>query len=125
MTAKGPPEYTPTPGGEHRRRIGRWHVPQVWTMVELIRSSIFVLCELFVLLLLFSPFLVTPDEKGQTVLRPLGARWAVLGFARACWCWQRFLFRADIRAERAIATPNRHGPTFKCPTRIGACPVTR
>jgi len=48
-------------------------------MVELIRSSIFVLCELFVLLLLFSPFLVTPDEKGQTVLRPLGARWAVFG----------------------------------------------
>ena len=48
-------------------------------MLDLVRSSIFILCELFVLLLLFSPFLVTTDEKGAAVFRPLGARWAVFG----------------------------------------------
>jgi hypothetical protein len=48
-------------------------------MLDLVRSSIFIFCELFVLLLLFSPFLVTTDEKGQTALRPLGTRWAVFG----------------------------------------------
>jgi hypothetical protein len=52
---------------------------RVWAMLELIRSFIFIGCELFVLLLLFSPFLVTTDEKGATALRPLGARWAVFG----------------------------------------------
>ena len=33
-------------------------------MLDLIRGFIFIMCELFVLLLLFSPFLVTTDEKG-------------------------------------------------------------
>ena len=56
---------------------------QTLTMLDLIRGFIFVICELFVLLLLFSPFLVTTDEKGATVLRPLGARWAVFGACAA------------------------------------------
>ena len=42
-------------------------------MLDLIRGFIFIMCELFVLLLLFSPFLVTTDEKGATVSR-LSAR---------------------------------------------------
>jgi hypothetical protein len=58
-------------------------LPEVWTMLDLIRSSIFILCELFVLLLLFSPLLVTTDEKGATAFRPLGARWAVFGVCAA------------------------------------------
>jgi hypothetical protein len=52
---------------------------RVRTMLDLIRGFIFIICELFVLLLLFSPFLITTDEKGATVFRPLGARWAVFG----------------------------------------------
>jgi hypothetical protein len=49
------------------------------TMLDLIRGFIFMICELFVLLLLFSPLLVTTHEKGGTALRPLGARWALFG----------------------------------------------
>jgi hypothetical protein len=48
-------------------------------MLDSIRGFIFIMCELFVLLLLFSPLLVATDEKGVTVFRPLGARWAAFG----------------------------------------------
>ena len=48
-------------------------------MLDLIRGFIFIMCELFVLMLLFSPFLVTTDENGATVFRPLGTRWAEFG----------------------------------------------
>jgi hypothetical protein len=52
-------------------------------MLDAMRGFVFVACELFVLLLLFSPFLLATDESGTVSFKPFGARWVVFGLS---WC---------------------------------------
>jgi hypothetical protein len=44
-------------------------------VLDFLRSAVFVLCELFVLFLVFSPLLLTRGDSGATRLRPFGPRW--------------------------------------------------
>lgn len=48
-------------------------------MLDSLRSAVFVLCELFVLFLLFSPLLLTHGDNGATHLRPFGLHWMLFG----------------------------------------------
>jgi len=48
-------------------------------VLDSLRSAVFVLCELFVLFLLFSPLLLTHGDNGATHLRPFGLHWMLFG----------------------------------------------
>ena len=48
-------------------------------MLDFFRGVVFVACELFVMFLMFSPFLITGTESGTRRFRPFGPRWIVFG----------------------------------------------
>lgn len=43
------------------------------------QSFVFVACELFFLLMVFTPFLLTVDESGTALFKPFGPVWALFG----------------------------------------------
>jgi hypothetical protein len=72
------PESRPPLAGIHSAEPGPIGSLNV---LDILRSAVFVACELFVLFLAFSPFLLTTDETGARRFRPLGPGWILFGLA--------------------------------------------
>jgi hypothetical protein len=64
------------------RKLGASNIMSgVNAVIDVLRSLVFILCELVVLLMVFSPFLLKTDENGTSSFKPFGTAWIIFGIA--------------------------------------------